>query len=70
MIIVFEPVFNIGDEVVLRLNPEIRMVVDNYKILKVSSSGEVIFFNYILYDSHASTYTFQDKDLIAVTEIV
>lgn len=70
IIIVFEPKFNIGDEVILKLNPEIRMIIDNYKILKVSDSGEVIFFNYILYDSQGSTYTFQDKDLIAITEIV
>ena len=68
--VVFEPEYKIGEIVALKLHPELKMIIDFYKIIKVSDNGEVIFFTYSLYDFQGSSYTFSDKDLVAITEIV
>ena len=69
-IIVFEPRYKIGDIVVLKLNPEHKMIIDAYKLVKISDSGEVLFFYYGLYDGTGVSYSFIDQDLIAITEVV
>ena len=69
MQILFEPKYSIGDVVVLKINPEKKMVVDGYKINMISEAGEVIQFVYGLYDGDGSTYTYSDIDLELIEEV-
>jgi len=61
--IVFEPQFSIGDQVYLKINPEKKMVIDAYKIYLVNTSGEVVAFNYSMYDGEGNQYFFTDIDI-------
>ena len=44
MQILFEPKYNIGDVVALKINSEDEMVIDGFNLRQVSEAGEVILF--------------------------
>jgi len=63
MQILFEPEYAIGDIVSLKINPELKMVVDGYSIFKVNSAGEVVSWSYSTYDVDGKGFSFRDTDL-------
>ena len=69
MQILFEPKYAIGDTVVLKLNPEMRMVVDGYSLHRVNDVGEVIAWSYSLYDEDGKGFYFRDIDLELVEAV-
>ena len=69
MTIVFEPKYNIGDVVCLKIEPEIKYVVEGYFISQINDSGEVISFKYSLYDRTGATFYYKDIDLDLIESI-
>ena len=69
MVISFNPEYNIGDIVALKLDGEKKMVVDGYKIIAIDNKGNVALLDYSLYDSEAKTYYFTDIDLCLVERV-
>lgn len=69
MVILFEPEYEIGDTVCLKLNPEKKMMIDAYKIHQVNNKGEVTKFSYSLYDGEGQSFYFTDIDLILVESV-
>ncbi len=64
MQILFEPKYNIGDVVVLKINSEREMVISSYNIAQVNEAGEVITHSYNMYDESGTSFTgFNDIDL-------
>lgn len=63
MQILFEPKYNIGDIVILRVNPERKLAVYAYRIDNISDAGEVMGFMYLVYDEEGLLFMYTDKDL-------
>jgi len=63
MTILFEPKFNIGDIVFLKLNPEKKFTVDGYKILQLNANNEVSYFSYLVLDDEGTQYGYGEKSL-------
>ena len=68
MVIAFEPQFNIGDVVCLKINLEKKMQVEAYNI-KIVDRGKVIAFQYGLYDDTGSVWYYADIDLQLVQAV-
>ena len=63
MQILFEPKYNIGDVVALKINSEDEMVIDGFNLRQVSEAGEVIHFVYYMYNGEGTTFNYSDIDL-------
>ncbi len=68
MVIAFEPQFNIGDVVCLKINSEREMQVNSYYI-RLVDRGKVIHFQYGMYDDEGTIYNYTDLDLQIVQAI-
>ncbi len=68
MVIAFEPQFNIGDVVCLKINLEKKMQVDSY-LIRLIDRGKVTAFTYGVYDDSGTTYNYADLDLQIVEPI-
>ena len=70
MQILFEPKYNIGDVVVLKINPERKMVISSHSIRQVNEAGEVITYSYNMYDEDGASFTgFNNIDLEIVESV-
>ncbi len=68
MVIAFEPQFNIGDVVSLKINPDVKLAIDAYYIRSVDR-GKVVHFQYGVFDEEGKSYYFTDIDLELVQSI-
>ena len=70
MQILFEPKYNIGDVVLLKINSEKEMVISSHNITQINEAGEVITHSYNMYDEEGATFTgFTDIDLEIVKSV-
>jgi hypothetical protein len=67
--ILFEPKYQIGDVVCLRIAPENKMVIDGYSIKQITAAGEVSFFRYSMYDNEGANFLYSETDVELVEAI-
>lgn len=69
MTIIFEPKYKIGDMVSLRLSVEKKFVISGYSIRQITSSGEVSFWRYLMYDEDGTEFLYNNEDIILVDSL-
>lgn len=61
--ILFEPKYNIGDVVKLKISTDDKMVISGYSIKQVNQACEVTFFRYVMYNEKGEEYYYSEHDL-------
>lgn len=69
MNILFEPKYNIGDVVCLKIDPETKYVIEGYSLKQISAEGEVTFWRYILYNNEGANFFYSELDLQLIERI-
>ena len=69
MTIVFEPNWNIGDIVALRIKPETKYVVEGYSLKQININGEVTFWRYMLYNSEGAEFFYSEQDVLLIERV-
>jgi len=67
--ILFEPKYQIGDVVCLRIAPEHKMVIQGYEIKQTTPAGEVSYFIYSMYDAEGINFLYSENDLELVEAV-